>query len=49
MATDKDYAEMKEDILKRVRKENVKFIEMQFSDILGTVKSVSSRPPGWRA
>ncbi|HOE52207.1 MAG TPA: glutamine synthetase family protein [Methanomassiliicoccales archaeon] len=41
MATDKDYAEMKEDILKRVRKENVKFIEMQFSDILGIVKSVS--------
>jgi glutamine synthetase len=33
--------ELKEQILSRVKKENVKFIEMQFSDILGTVKSVS--------
>lgn len=33
--------ELKEMILSRVKKENVKFIEMQFSDILGTVKSVS--------
>lgn len=35
-----DY-ELKEQILSRVKKENVKFIEMQFSDILGMVKSVS--------
>ena len=41
MATNKNFDEMKEDILKKVKKENVKFIEMQFSDILGTVKSVS--------
>jgi glutamine synthetase len=41
MATDKNFGEMKEAILKKVKKENVKFIEMQFSDILGTVKSVS--------
>ena len=41
MPTDKNFDEMKQDILKKVKKENVKFIEMQFSDILGTVKSVS--------
>ncbi|MHC1708835.1 MAG: glutamine synthetase family protein [Methanomassiliicoccales archaeon] len=41
MPTNKNFDEMKEDILKKVKKENVKFIEMQFSDILGTVKSVS--------
>ncbi|MCG7844054.1 MAG: glutamine synthetase family protein [Methanomassiliicoccales archaeon] len=41
MATDKDFCEMKEAILKKVKKENVKFLEMQFSDILGTVKSIS--------
>jgi glutamine synthetase len=41
MATDKNFSEMKEGILKRIKEEDVKFIEMQFSDILGTVKSVS--------
>jgi len=33
--------ELKEAILKKIEKEKVRFIEMQFSDILGTVKSVS--------
>jgi glutamine synthetase len=33
--------ELKDAILKKIEKEKVKFIEMQFSDILGTVKSVS--------
>lgn len=33
--------ELKESILSKIEKEKVKFIEMQFSDILGTVKSVS--------
>lgn len=33
--------ELKEAILSKVKKEKVKFIEMQFSDILGTVKSVT--------
>jgi glutamine synthetase len=33
--------ETKEGVLAKVEKENVKFVEMQFSDILGIVKSVS--------
>ncbi|MDD1743384.1 MAG: glutamine synthetase beta-grasp domain-containing protein, partial [Methanomassiliicoccales archaeon] len=33
--------ETKEDILAKVKQENVHFIEMQFSDILGMVKSVT--------
>jgi glutamine synthetase len=33
--------ELKENILSKIETEKVKFIEMQFSDILGTVKSVS--------
>ena len=33
--------ELKETILSKIKKEKVKFLEMQFSDILGTVKSVS--------
>ena len=41
MATEKDFCEIKEAILKKVKKDEVKFIEMQFSDILGTVKSIS--------
>ncbi|MBN1109473.1 MAG: glutamine synthetase [Methanomassiliicoccales archaeon] len=41
MATEKNFSETKEGILKRIKDEDVKFIEMQFSDILGTVKSVS--------
>lgn len=31
----------KERVLKIVQEQDVKFVEMQFSDILGTVKSVS--------
>ena len=41
VAPKKDIYETKEKILKEVKQKNVKFIEMQFSDILGTVKSVS--------
>ena len=28
----------KEDIIRRVKEENVKFIRLQFTDILGTIK-----------
>ncbi len=34
-------ASTKETILEEVKKDNVKFVEMQFSDIFGTVKSIS--------
>ncbi|MCQ5375836.1 MAG: type I glutamate--ammonia ligase [Methanomassiliicoccales archaeon] len=34
-------SELKESVLKTVKQEEVRFVEMQFSDILGTVKSVS--------
>lgn len=30
----------KEDIVRRVKEENVKFIRLQFTDILGTIKNV---------
>ena len=30
----------KEDIIRRVKEENVKFIRLQFTDILGTIKNV---------
>ncbi|HUV25332.1 MAG TPA: glutamine synthetase, partial [Methanomassiliicoccales archaeon] len=33
--------ELKEAIISKIEMEKVNFIEMQFSDILGTVKSVS--------
>ncbi len=39
-ASANDY-ELRESILSQVKEKNVKFIEMQFSDILGTVKSVA--------
>jgi glutamine synthetase len=41
MTHPKAHSEVKEDILKKVKREDVRFIEIQFSDILGTVKSVS--------
>lgn len=34
-------SELKDQIIKKIKDDDVKFIEMQFSDILGTVKSVS--------
>ena len=37
----KDESEAREAVLKEVEEKGVKFIEMQFSDILGTVKSVA--------
>jgi len=33
--------ETKEDIIRTVKEQEVKFIEVQFSDILGAVKTVS--------
>src|SRR5512136_1949433 len=41
MTSPKAFNEAKEAILKKVKDEDVRFIEMQFSDILGAVKSVS--------
>ncbi|MDD1765700.1 MAG: glutamine synthetase family protein [Methanomassiliicoccales archaeon] len=41
MTPTKSDHEEKDAVLSAVKKENVKFVEMQFSDILGTVKSVS--------
>ncbi|MEM2943274.1 MAG: type I glutamate--ammonia ligase [Methanomassiliicoccales archaeon] len=41
MNPDTSESELKENILNIVKQENVRFVEMQFSDILGTVKSVS--------
>ena len=41
MTPKKSEQELKEAVLSTVTKENVKFVEMQFSDILGAVKSVS--------
>lgn len=37
----KDECEAREAVLKEVAEQGVRFIEMQFSDILGTVKSVA--------
>jgi glutamine synthetase len=42
MTPAKNSDETKEDILAKVKKEGVHFIEMQFSDILGMVKSVTT-------
>jgi glutamine synthetase len=41
MTQQKAFSEMKEHILAKVKEDDVRFIEMQFSDILGMVKSVS--------
>src|SRR5512136_953578 len=41
MTSQKSFNEAKEAILKKVKDEEVRFIEMQFSDIIGMVKSVS--------
>jgi len=41
MTSPKTFNEAKEHILSKVKQEDVRFIEMQFSDILGMVKSVT--------
>ncbi|MFP4170293.1 MAG: type I glutamate--ammonia ligase [Methanomassiliicoccales archaeon] len=41
MEFEEDDPDKKRDLVKQVKEDNVRFMEMQFSDILGTVKSVS--------
>ena len=41
MTSPKGFDEAKDAILAKVKQEDVRFMEMQFSDILGAVKSVS--------
>lgn len=38
----------REDIMRIVKEENVKYIRLQFTDILGTIKTWKSQSASWK-